>query len=413
MRLQRFFPGIALVGVLAIALGSSIPAATAASTSTYVTRGQYVEQLLTAVGIQPDTTATQSFSDVSPSNPYFGYVEAAYKAGITTGMVAPSGSSMGVFGVNQNLNRAEAAAFDVRAYDGGVATYAQDTKAWAGNQIPGSPQFAGAQVSFLDYAAIPSALQGDVYVATSVGLLHGFADGTFGPLQNLTSAQTSDLIAQLKSVEQVNGGSYNWRWIDAASSMNATADEVRSANAVDFFAAAIQGKPFSAVSSYINQTDASSLQTTYTAIQQEWQQNYVSKASSIDWKIVGGGYVVGGFEKMPTGYVDCVDALLLEATTSSGAPVNLANVMGIGGVGGPYVEISLSNVITDTNGLVVSVGSPYINHNSSDSVTSGQSVAGVMAEYVGSTAAIAAGGMAMGVVAGEGQAYEGNGQSLN
>ena len=98
MRLQRLFPGIALVGVLTLTLGSSIPVASAASASTYVTRGQYVEQLLTAVGIQPDTTATESFSDVSPSNPYFGYVEAAYKAGITTGMVAPSGSSMGVFG---------------------------------------------------------------------------------------------------------------------------------------------------------------------------------------------------------------------------------------------------------------------------------------------------------------------------
>jgi len=77
MRLQRLLPGIALVGVMALTLGSSLPAASAASTTTYVTRGRYVEQLLQAVGIQPDNSATQSFSDVPPSYPYFGYVEAA------------------------------------------------------------------------------------------------------------------------------------------------------------------------------------------------------------------------------------------------------------------------------------------------------------------------------------------------
>jgi hypothetical protein len=291
-----------------------------------------------------------------------------------------------------------------------VATYAQDTKAWAGNQIPGSPQFAGAQVSFLDYAAIPSALQGDVYVAASIGLLHGFTNGTFGPLDNLTIDQTSHLISQLNAVKAIDGGSYNWRWIDSAQS---TVTEPRAANAMDFFANAVAGKPFSSVSSYINQSDASSLQATYGAIQQEWQQNYVGKAPSINWKIVGGGYVVGGFDKIPTGYVECADTLQLEATTSGGAPVNLQNVMGIGGAGGPYTEISISNVVTDTNGLVVSVGSSYINHDSSMTVASGESVAGVTMGYVGSTGAISSGGMAEAVVAGEGQAYQGNGQNLN
>ena len=411
MRLQRLFPGIALVGVLALALSSSIPPAAAASTTTYVTRGQYVEQLLQAVGIQPDNSAGQNFSDVPPSNPYFGYIEAAYKAGITTGMVAPSGSSMGVFGVSDNLNRAEAAAFDLRAYDGGVATYAQDVSSWIGNgpaKNPNDPAYHG-QVSFLDYAAIPSALQGDVYTASAIGLLHGFTDGTFGPLQNLTSAQTVDLISQLKSVEAINGGSYNWRWI---LSEQGTATEPRAVNAMNFFAAAIQGKPFSAVSSYINVSDASSLQTTYAAIQQEWQQNYVSKAPSINWKIVGGGYVVGGFQTIPAGDVECADTLQLEATTSSGSPANLAGVMGIGGAGGPYIEISIPNVVTDSNWHVVSVGSSYINNDSSMTVASGESVAGVTMGYVGGPVAVGAGGMAEAVVAGEGQAYQGNGQNL-
>ena len=114
---------VTLAAALAFPLVASVTAASAATPS-YVTRGQYVEELLTAVGVQPDSTATQTFSDVPPSSPYFGYVEAAYKAGITTGMVAPSGGQRGVFGASQDLDRAEAAAFDLRAYDGGVASYA-------------------------------------------------------------------------------------------------------------------------------------------------------------------------------------------------------------------------------------------------------------------------------------------------
>ena len=406
MRLQRLFPVIALVGALTLAFGSSLPSASAASASTYVTRGQYVEQLLQAVGVQPDNAATQSFSDVPPSNPYFGYVEAAYKAGITTGMTAPSGSSMGVFGVNDNLNRAEAAAFDVRAYDGGVATYAQDTKAWAGSYNPNSPSFPGGQVSFLDYAAVPSALQGDVYVAASIGLLHGFTNGDFGPLQNLTSAQTADLISQLQSVEAINGGSYNWRWIDSAQG---TVTEPRSANAMDFLASVIQGKPFSAVANYINPSDASSLQTSYATLQKQWQQNYAGKAPGVVWKVVGGAYVTG--VSASGNNVTCTDVVDVEATTTSGAPVNLGSIQGIGGVG-PYMDVSIGGVTTDGSGFVSAIGSYAVNHDSNDTVTPGQSVANVAAWYVGSTGAISADGMAIGVVAGEGAAFTGTGTNL-
>jgi hypothetical protein len=404
MRLQRLFPGIALVGVLTLALGSSLPVASAASASTYVTRGQYVEQLLQAVGIQPDNSAVQNFSDVPPSNPYFGYVEAAYKAGITTGMVAPTGSSMGVFGVNQDLNRGEAAAFDLRAYDGGVATYAQNDSVWDAGYNPNNPAYAG-QVSFLDYAAIPTALQGDVYTASAIGLLHGFTNGDFGPLQNLTSDQTVHLISQLKSVEAINGA-YNWRWID---SNQGTVTEPRSVNAMQFLAYAIQGKPFSAVSSFINQSDAASLQASYAGIQQNWQQDYASKAPGVTWKVIGGGYTDG--MSAPANEVMCADQVVLEAETSSGAPVNLATVMGIGGTGGPYIKVMVPDVVTDSNGLVVSIGGTYINNNSNDSVQSGESVAGVVMDLTAGQVAVGDNGMAIAVVGGLGAAFTGNGQT--
>ena len=387
--------------------------ASAQGTQGYITRGQYVEQLLQAVGIQPDTAATQNFSDVPTSSPYYGWVEAAYRAGITTGMTAPQGSAMGVFGVGDDLTRAEAAAFDLRAYDQGVADYAQDPRSWTGNGKtwnPNDPAYHG-QAAFSDYAQIPGALQGDVYIAASIGLLHGFPNGTFGPQQNLTAAQTTDLIAQLKSVEAAGSGAITWRWIGAATglpsgtcstSCDSLDAEHRAVNAMDFLASAIEGRPFSAVSGYIEPSDATALQTTYTEIQANWRQNFASKDSSIVWKVVGGNYVVG--VSAPQGDVDDLASVVVEATSSSGAPVTTANIQGLGGVDGPYMDVMLSGVTTDANNLVSRVGSPWLNKDNSETLPKGASVAGVVMQYDGGAAGINDFGMAIAVVGGLGEA---------
>ena len=391
--------------------------ASAQGTQGYITRGQYVQELLQAVGIQPDAAAAQNFSDVPPSSPYYGWVEAAYKAGITTGMTAPQGSAMGVFGVNDYLTRAEAAAFDLRAYDQGVAAYAQDPRSWTGNGKtwnPNDPAYHG-QAAFSDYAQIPGALRGDVYTAASIGLLHGFPNGTFGAQQNLTAAQTADLIAQLKSVEAAGSGTIQWRWIDAATGLpsgtcNTSCDsldaEHRAMNAMDFLASAIEGQPFSAVSSYIEPSDAATLQTTYTEIQANWRQYFAAKDPSIVWKVVGGSYVVG--VTAPPGDVDDLATVVVEATSSSGVPVNTANIQGLGGIDGPYMDVSLSGVTTDANGLVSNVGSPWLNNDNSETLPSGASVAEVVMQYAGGAAGINDFGMAIAVVGGLGQAVFSN-----
>ena len=234
--------GMPLAVIPSVAQAASPPLS-----KTDVTRGQYVEQLLQAVGDQPASNAQQSFSDVPSSSPYFGWVEAAYKAGITTGTVAPVNGRMGVFGLNADLTRAEAAAFDLRAYDSGVATYAQEKSTWYARGMfwnPSNPAYDGT-VSFDDYLDIPTALQGDVYVASSIGLLHGFPDGTFGPQQNLTSAQTADLISQLTAVEATEGP-YHWRWFLSEGGLSG---ETAFGNILDLFAGAVRGLPYGQVSS--------------------------------------------------------------------------------------------------------------------------------------------------------------------
>lgn len=155
--------------VLSLALA---PQSLAAS---YETRGAFVESLLVALHIQPQYPTKATFSDVPASSKYYGYVEAAAKLGIA------SGFSNGSFGVGQPLTRAEAAKFEVVAYgDGSLAGAIHSTR-------------------FSDNARIPTALVGYVAVAVKLGLLHGFADGSFQPNGDLTTAQEADLIAQLKT----------------------------------------------------------------------------------------------------------------------------------------------------------------------------------------------------------------------
>jgi len=363
MRLRRIFPGIALVGAMTLALGSSLPAASAASPS-YVTRGQYVEQLLQAVGMQPAASAAQDFSDVLPSSPYFGYVEAAYTAGITTGMTAPTSGKMGVFGVNQDLNRAQAAAFDLRAYDGGVASYAQSS----------SP---GTLVSFGDFGAIPQALQSDVYTAADIGLIRGFPNGTFGPQQNLTSAQTADLISQLKAVE-ATGGMYNWRWIMAENSNLA---ETSAASAMNFLASAVQGKPFSEVASYIDSADASALQAAYAQIEksaQGWYDGGIHGTANTTVKIVGGGFVTG----VPVnggGWHGSANVIVEAVSNATGKPSAVNS-------NSPYFALTVA-LNTNSDGLVAQTGTA-VNALSNSTVSPGESVAGIVMYHLGGPNAI-------------------------
>ena len=355
MRLRRLIPGVALVGVLVLTLGASLPAS--AADPTYVTRGQYVEQLLQAVGVQPVTSAQQNFSDVPPSSPYFGYVEAAYQAGITTGMTAPSVSSMGVFGVNQDLNRAQAAAFDLRAYDGGVASYVQS-----------APQslYDVSSTAFMMTGGVPQALQKDVFAAVDVGLMRGLANGTFGAMQNLTNAQTADLIAQLKAVEATSGP-YNWRWIATANSGLA---EKSSANAMNFFADAVAGRPFSDVANYIDPADASALQTAYVQMEKGAAANFNGGnpgTTNATIKIVGGGFAAG----TPTGGGGWNGAAIVIVEAVSNATGKPNSVNG----NSPYIKL-LAPVDTDANGLVVAAYPP-VSSSSISTVSSGESVAGV------------------------------------
>jgi len=275
---------------------------------------------------------------------------------------------MGVFGVDGNLTRAQAAAFDLRAYDGGVATYAQD---------PSSNVTSGMFVSFGDFGDVPSALQGDVYTAADIGLIRGFTNGTFGPQQNLTSAQTADLISQLKAVE-ATGGTYNWRWIMAENSNLA---EKSSENAMNFLADAVAGRPFSDVTNYIDPSDASALQTAYAQIEKGAAANFNGGnpgTANAAIKIVGGGFVTG----VPAngGGWHGTANVIVEAVSNATGKSNSVNG------NSPYLGLLVA-LNTGSNGLVTQTGTA-VNAITNSTVSPGESTAGIVMYHLGGPNAI-------------------------
>ena len=163
----------AMTAAMSLAITTGSVASAGGTTAVIETRGAFIEQLMLQLGIKPVFPTTPTFSDVPPTNPYYGYVEAAEQAGIANGFAG------GTFGPNLGLTRAQAAKYEVIASGhGATATVITSTK-------------------FTDNATIPTALVGYVAEASTLGLLKGFPNGEFLPNAYLTIAEEKHLLVQL------------------------------------------------------------------------------------------------------------------------------------------------------------------------------------------------------------------------
>ncbi|MHB1787607.1 MAG: S-layer homology domain-containing protein, partial [Acidimicrobiales bacterium] len=168
-----------LLPIATFAGAFAMPATSTASaaSSNIETREQFIVNLAQQLNLQPDTTATQVFSDVPPSNPDFGYVMAASKAGWISGFPG------GTFQPNGSLTREQIAKVEILA----LGLQAQATT--LGNQRP----------SYSDAGTIGQWAWGYVNEATAIGILQGFVSGTFGPASTFTTDQETHAISQLEA----------------------------------------------------------------------------------------------------------------------------------------------------------------------------------------------------------------------
>ncbi len=169
---------------LAATLGNTTSASAAVLPS--VSRAQFIYEFDRADNIQPVYPQVSDFSDVPSSSPYFGYIEAAYKAGIISGV------RQGIFDPSGNLTREEIAKIEVLALGDGAAAQA----------------LASQATTFKDDRGIPAWARGYINEAVKLGLISGYPNGSFLPNQAITTADTPHFLQKF-TASQVSQGAWS------------------------------------------------------------------------------------------------------------------------------------------------------------------------------------------------------------
>ncbi|MEA4893902.1 MAG: S-layer homology domain-containing protein [Oscillospiraceae bacterium] len=144
-----------------------------------ITRAEFATIIVKTLGLEPGTE-TSGFSDVSGSDWYCGYVEAASNYGLITGY--PDGS----FGPNDTITREQAATIIARAmvltnFDSGLTN----------DEIS---ELLGA---FTDSASISSYAESGIAACLKTGIIIGKSNTTISPSADITRAEVAAMIQRL------------------------------------------------------------------------------------------------------------------------------------------------------------------------------------------------------------------------
>lgn len=146
----------------------------------YITREEFVKLLLPVFDLKPDSEHTETrFSDVQPDSWYTPYVETAYQHGIIQGITEDQ------FGVGSYISRQDMAVMVTR--------------------IMGMPENeVFGQDEFTDESQISDYAKASVRYLRSIGILSGYADGSFQPANPITRAEAAKLLYELLKWKKVN-----------------------------------------------------------------------------------------------------------------------------------------------------------------------------------------------------------------
>ena len=151
--------------------------------NTPVNRAQFVTLLVRSLGLSEVLPATPTFKDVSKDTWYYGFVEAAHKAGLATG----DGGAGGSFRPTDSVSREEMAVLLTRALN-----------------INGTPlpsvalaDLEGVLNRFPDGTAISSWARTELAQAVNAGIMRGRDNGSFDPRGRGTRAEAATLMSRL------------------------------------------------------------------------------------------------------------------------------------------------------------------------------------------------------------------------
>lgn len=141
----------------------------------YVTREEIVKMLLGVFGVDKDN-AELPFGDANKNEWYYGYLSAAYKSGVVTGI------SDTEFGIGEYVSRQDIAVMIKRA----VEAFGKYNL----TSIKETAEFDDAN----RVSAYAAQAVGDL---ANAGIINGFEDGTFRPLNNCTRAEAAKMLYSL------------------------------------------------------------------------------------------------------------------------------------------------------------------------------------------------------------------------
>ncbi len=140
-----------------------------------VTRAEFTKMVCSAFGVASTPNAAQKFTDVAPSDWYYGWVQAAASYGIVTGV------SDTAFDPNATIKRQDMATIMYRAIQSFNMT----------SSLP-----AGTPKTFADYDQIDDYAKASVTALSSASVINGTSATTFEPYATATRAQAACIIYQ-------------------------------------------------------------------------------------------------------------------------------------------------------------------------------------------------------------------------
>jgi S-layer homology domain len=158
-----------------------------------------------------------SFTDVNPNDWFYGYVEYVYCHGVVSGYNTnpPCNTGIPCFRPNDNTTRGQLAKIVVLAFEFPIDT-------------TGGPHFSDVPVGHTFYMYVETAY--------NLGLISGYADGTYKPGNNVTRGQIAKIVVNAaimadpvswtledpptNTFEDVPVGSTFFRYVETAASHN-------------------------------------------------------------------------------------------------------------------------------------------------------------------------------------------------
>jgi hypothetical protein len=148
-----------------------------------VTRAEFSKFIVTALQLPTEDGTSLPFADEKAiPNWAKAYVKAAVEAGLIKGYETVSGEAL--FNANDKISRAEMAVILSRAL--------------------GETPTIDETLSFKDTDTIPNWAKPGVNLSVKRGLINGFTDETFRPMNHVTRAQTAKVMKLLLDIKQAN-----------------------------------------------------------------------------------------------------------------------------------------------------------------------------------------------------------------